>query len=144
MPLVELVEHHATDSLQSRIGEQAPGKNAFRQKSQPRSRTGYFFEANLVSDGLAHGLSALPCYEASSQPRREPAGFQYQHITPNQIEERGRNARGLTRPGWRFQNQARCVPEVPDDFGDQRIEAHYPNITAGMDSSFIIKMCAIS
>ena len=103
--LVKLVEHHGADALQPRIGEQAARQHAFGEEAQARARPGDLFEAHLVADGLADALAAFGRDEARRQPRGEAARLEHEHLAVGEVEQGGRHARGLPRPGGRLQHQ---------------------------------------
>ena len=60
MPLVKFVQDHGVHAGEQRIGDQAAREDAFGEKSKPRSRTGHFFEANLIADRFAQASRQAP------------------------------------------------------------------------------------
>ena len=66
MPLVKLIQHHGVHASELRIGNQTAREDAFGQETKPRARACDFFEANLISDGLAQPFAQLLRHSAGS------------------------------------------------------------------------------
>ena len=97
MPLVKLVQHNGIDAREQRVGNQTPRENAFRQETETGSRTGYFFKANLITNGLAERFAKFLSYPARGQAHGQTPRLEHQHVSANQIEQRRRNSRGFPR-----------------------------------------------
>ena len=116
MALVEFVEHHAAHALQTGVAQHATREHAFRQEAQARARPRHFFEAHLVPHRFAHRLAAFARHVTRRQTRGQPARFQHQYFARGiEPEQRGRYARGLPRPGRRFQHEMVGRAQVVQD-----------------------------
>ncbi len=99
---MKFVEHHHVDAGERRIGDQAPGEDAFGEEAQASPRARDFFEADLIAHGLADALAHLLRDPASRHARGDAPRFEHQHLAAHQRKQRGRNARGFSRAGRRL------------------------------------------
>ena len=80
MALVEFVEHHAAHARQIGVAQHAAREHALGQEAQARAGSRHFFEAHLIADCLADGLTALGCHITRRQTRGQTARFQHEHL----------------------------------------------------------------
>ncbi len=108
VPLVELVEHHCAHALQRRIVEQAAHQHALGHVADARRAARHILEAHRVADAAPHLFAALGRHAPRRQPRRQPPRLRHQDLPrarQPRVEQRRRHARGLARPGRRFEHQ---------------------------------------
>jgi hypothetical protein len=122
MALVKLVEDHTGDSVETRVGEEAAGEDALRQKAEARAGSGDLLETDLIADGLAGALSALGGDEAGGQSGGEASRLEDEDVAGGEVQERGGNAGSLPCPRRRFEDEGRVVAKVADDLGDERVD----------------------
>src|SRR5271157_5559192 len=107
MPLMKFIQDDRADAAQFAIAEQAPREYALRHKTQPRFGTADLFKAHLIANGLARPLAKFLGHAPGSHARRNPSGFEYNHLAVHYLEQRRRHTGGLTRARRSFQNEVR-------------------------------------
>src|SRR5512146_562512 len=118
---MELVQDHGGDTLQSRVGDDAAGKNPFGHEFEPGAGTNLFFEADLVSNGLAYGFFHLEGYPPGSETRRNPPWLQHNDFAFDDLKKSGRDARRLAGAGWSFDDKGVPMLQRCGDLGQNRV-----------------------
>jgi hypothetical protein len=122
MALVKLVKQHRADAGEFGIAQQPPREHPFRHKSQTCVRTADILKANLIADRFAEFFLKLTSHAARRHADGQTAGFEDQDFSFDQRQQRRRNASGLARPGWRFDDQVGLVAQYLDDAWQQWID----------------------
>ena len=115
MTLMKFVEHDAAGALESGIGKQLSGENAFGEESQPGRRSGDLLKSHLVTHRAADAFPHFARNVAGREPGSQAARFEHQHFAAVEREQRRRNTRGLPRPRRRFQHQIIGGSQVFED-----------------------------
>ena len=122
MALVKLVQNHRRHPAQLGIVHQTPDQEAFGDVEQPRLAARGGFEPDLVSDGRAQGFPAHPRHPLRRGAGGDAARLQNQDRAGESVQQRGRNQRGLPRPGRSDNDQVPDRLKIIDDLRDQRFK----------------------
>lgn len=101
---VELVEDDEGGGVEARVGEEAAGEDAFGEEAEARVAAAGLFEAHLVADGIAEGLTEFFGDAARGEAGSEAAGFQNPDFPLRDGEKRGWNAGGFSCAWRRLQD----------------------------------------
>ncbi len=111
MPLVEFVENDSADALEIGIGEKLSREDSLGEEAETRLGACDFFEADLISDGLAEALSEFRSYAAGGHARGDATRFEDQHLSFNGIQQSRWNAGSLAGTGRSFEYETRVALE---------------------------------
>ena len=122
VPLVELIEHDATDARQERIRQDPPQEDALGHGRDPRFLRDLLVEAHLVTHGLSHGLSALEGHAPSRRPGGQPARLQQHHRTKAGLLQGHRHPGRLAGARGRPQHQVWVAAQGRADLRQERVD----------------------
>ena len=111
--LVEFVEHDRAHPGQLRVGEHPAGEDAFGHVPEARPRRAPLLEAHLPADQA--GIVELLGDALRGRARRETARLQDDDFSVHEVEQGGRDTRGLARSGRRLQHQGRPGSQRRED-----------------------------
>jgi hypothetical protein len=102
---MEFIEDDERNFFERRIALQPAGENAFGQDLDTCCGTRTTLESRAIANGSPDRLAKRLRHARCNRPCREPPRLEHDDLTiayPRRIEQRQRNARGLTRTGRRL------------------------------------------
>ena len=118
--LVELVEYHAADAGQRRIGLQHPRQDAFGDDLDAAARDA--LAPHPKPDALTQRLAQLVGQPPRGGAGGEAARLQHQDAALHVIHQRQRHARGLARTGRRHQHRPALLPHRRSQSGQHVVD----------------------
>jgi hypothetical protein len=119
--LVKLIKYDGIDTAQIRVLSQPASEYTLGNEPQPGVGASLFFETNLISDGIPWKLSQLASHPAGSHSRCEATRLENNYLPEPGIEQRGRHAGCLPRPGLCLQQCDRIYSDGLNDARNQSI-----------------------
>jgi hypothetical protein len=125
MPLVELVEQHRGDALESGVVLHHPREDPFGDDLDARARPDARFVAHAIPDRLARLLAEQARHLRRGGARGDPSRFEHEDPPardPGLVEQRERHARRLARARRRDEHRARRVAERGEERGERLVD----------------------
>ncbi len=122
---MEFVQHHGPHALERRIREQPPGQHSFRDKTHSGTCADRLFKPHLVTNRLANLFAHLPGHPPRRQAGSNPARFQHNDLTADDIQQCRRHTGRLTRARGCFNHKIRRALERRDHLRQNRVHRKY-------------------
>jgi hypothetical protein len=121
MAFVKFVEDNGANSAKFLIAEKSACENAFREKTEPRSRAGRFFKANLIADRIADLFVHFLGDTAGGHTGCDSTGFEHENLSA-ELQEGWRNTRGLACARGGLNHKIGFIPQAGRYFRQQFID----------------------